>query len=779
MQFSKNLMRWRSAFWMAAAIGVAGCNKDMPAAPGADGPQGGDANLSTGVEVSSRSAKPGESVLVTVVQDAQLREPVIALQGYVRFDPARLEYLGQQVEQGTMVVLNDQQAARGSLRLVSLKLPALQRTAAGFVFRVKSEDYTKDLKFQLEVASTPSAMEITRSEQLELAVAPAGAELRGRRVSTDEWTQMLVGMGYASDAGDRSGMSLAGAGFRFGDVNLSTTINAGDVTYLGNVAVGNITLNDPALNRDGVIAGNVAPANLPGLGEPGDGCRPGVACTAGAETGPGAVNAADIGQIAQEAVGTNVDVVGENIPGRGGATPGLVIIPQAPGDGIYDATDCGVALPCTWTAANTYRLDGIVELGGGIVLNIEAGTRIEGNSAVNPSALYIRRDAQIFANGTALQPIVFTCTAAVKVKGCWAGLAIAGNAPVNLQQAGSPAAPDFARNPGGGGNTRLLEGTTAGTAPTMDFGGNNAADNSGTVRYTRIEYGGFVVGTNNELNGLTLGGVGSGTTLEFIQIHGGLDDGIEFFGGTANARNLVLTGNSDDAFDWSFGWQGSAQFVIVQMDSLDSEKGLEGDNSEGTGATFNESPRTNGPLYNFTLIGTLFPTSTAGTPGNNVNDAVHIRRGNRSELVNSIIAGYPVALDLDDAPTCANAAGDPAIRNTTFIANVVLGNADGSDPACLTGATEADVINAAANANTIVASVTGELVRPFDYAAPDIRPISGSTTATGTVAAPPAGNTFIQATTFRGAVPVAAAVTQSNISWYMGWTRGFQSATAP
>lgn len=779
MQFSKNLIRWRSALLVAAVAGAAACGKDMPAGPAGEGPQGGNPNLSTGIEVSSRDAKPGESVLVSVVQEAQLREPVIALQGYVRYDASRLEYVGQQVAQGTMVIVNDQEADRGSLRLISLKLPSLDRSAAGFVFRVKNADYTRNLKFELEVASTPSAEELTRSDRLEVAVAPAAADLRGRKVTAEEWTAMLVSQGYASDAGDSRVKSLAGAGFRYGDVNLSTSINAGDVTYLGNVAVGNITLNDPALNRDGVIAGNVAPANLPGLGEPGDGCRPGVACTGGVETGPGAINAADIGQIAQEAVGTNVDVVGENIPGRGGATPGLVIIPQAPGDGIYDASDCGVALPCTWTADNVYRLDGIVELGGGIVLNIQAGTRIEGNSAVNPSALYIRRDAQIFATGTALQPIVFTCTAATKAKGCWAGLGIAGNAPVNLQQSGAPAAPDFARNPGGGGNTRILEGTTAGTAPAMDFGGNNPTDNSGTLRYVRIEYAGFIVGTNNELNGLTLGGVGSGTTLEFIQIHAGLDDGIEFFGGTANARNLVLTGNSDDSFDWSFGWQGSAQFVIVQMDSLDSDKGLEGDNSEGTGATFNETPRTNGPLYNFTLIGTLFPSSTSGTASNNVNDAVHIRRGNRSELVNSIIAGFPVALDLDDAATCANAAGDPAIRNTTFIGNVALGNADGSDPACLTGATEADVINAAANANTIVASATGELVRPFDVTAPDIRPISGSTTATGSVAAPPAGNTFIQATTFRGAVPVAAAVTQSNISWYMGWTRGFQSATAP
>ncbi len=778
MQFITGRPRWRSALWLAATVAVAACGKDVPSGPGEDQVPPGSTNFASGIEISSRSAPVGDIIALNVIQQGETPEPVLAMQGFLRFDPAALEYVGQVTDNSTMVVINEQDAARGTIRLLALRLPALQRTAAGFAFRVKSANYAGSLRFQLEAASLRDAREITSAPALELAVAPSLRAPEGRKIPMEEWFKLLERQGMAAENGPRL-MSIIGTGTRFGDVNGNNAVNSTDVGYLASVAVGNTTLHDPTANRDGIIAGNVAPFNLPGLGEPGDGCRPGVVCSGGTETGPGVINSTDVAQIAQEAVGLVVDVVGEIIPGRGAAPPGVVIIPQAPGDGIYDAADCGVAIPCTWTAANTYRLDGIVELGGGIVLTIEAGTRVEGNSAVNPSALYIRRDAQIFANGTALQPIVFTCTAATKVKGCWAGLAVAGNAPVNLQQSGSPAAPDFARNPGGGGNTRLLEGTTAGTAPAMDFGGNNPADNSGTIRYTRIEYGGFVVGTNNELNGLTLGGVGSGTTLEFIQIHGGLDDGIEFFGGTANARNLLLTGNSDDAFDWSFGWQGSAQFVIVQQDSLDSEKGLEGDNSEGTGATFNETPRTNGPLYNFTLVGTLFPSSTSGAPGNNVNDAVHVRRGNRSELANSVIVGFPVAYDLDDAPTCANAAGDPAIRNTTLIANVALGNSDGSDPVCLTGATEGDIINAAANANTVLASVTGELVRPFDYTAPDFRPIAGSTTATGTVAAPPAGNAFIQATTFRGAVPPAALVTQNNMAWYMGWTRGFQSATQP
>jgi hypothetical protein len=594
-------------------------------------------------------------------------------------------------------------------------------------------------------------------------------------MSTADWSAHLVAAGYAAEGGARTGAALTpGAGTKYGDVNLSGTITSGDVTYLGNVSVGNTTLADPATNRDGVLAGNVTPNNggdgtLVGLNDP---CRPGVTCSGGVETGPGDVSGADVGQIAQEAVGIDRPVVGVAIPGRTAAT-NRVIIPQ----GIYTTSDCQPAgtIPCTWTRGNIYQLDGVVQFDGGVNLVIEEGTRIEGNTAINPNALYIRRGATIQAVGSALAPIVFTCTAATKTKGCWGGLAIAGNAPVNLQQTGAAAAPNNTRNPGGGGNTRLLEGPV-----NMDFGGSNAADSSGVLKYVRIEYAGFVVGANNELNGLTLGGVGSKTVIDYVQIHAGLDDGIEFFGGTVKPKHLYLTANSDDSFDWSFGWQGQAQYVIIQQDTLDADKGLEGDNSEGTGATFNESPRTNGPLYNFTMIGAADPLSTngnivGGVP-NNVNDAVHIRRGNWSVLGNSIIASFPTVLDLDDAATCTNAATDPKVINTTLIANSALGNSDGSDPVCSTGSDEPSVLNNAANNNTVVASMTGQLIRPFDVISPDVRPVAGSTTATGSVATVPAG---LDQTTYRGAVPPATAVTQNNISWYMGWTRGWTSATNP
>lgn len=775
MNFLKFLPVSRPAAFLVAALVASGCNTDdglAPENPGTVPPS--TEPLSVGLEASSLTGEAGSRITLAVVAESKARSPLITLQGYVRFDPSRLQYAGQKVEPGAMAMLNASAAARGEIRLVALKLPQLNRQAATLVFEVKAADYARGLSFALEEGSTAEGDQLTSANLLPLSSAAISEPVEARQMAVADWTKHLAAAGYATEpSGKASVMAFTpGAGTRYGDVNLSNTITNGDVTYLGNVTVGNTTLADPATNRDGVLAGNVTPNNggdgiLVGFGDP---CRPGVACTSGAETGPGDITGADLGQIAQEAVGTNRPVVGEVIPGR--ATPSGTINIAA---GVYNAADCGPVVPCTWTRNNVYRLNGIVQFGGGANLVIEEGTRIEGNTTINPNGLYIRRDATIQAIGSALAPIVFSCTG-TKTRGCWGGLAIAGNAPVNLQQAGAPAAPASARNPGGGGNTRILEGPAGGQA--LDFGGNNAGDNSGTLKYVRIEYAGFIVGTNNELNGLTMGGVGSGTTVDYVQVHAGLDDGYELFGGTVNAEHLYLTANSDDSYDWSFGWAGRAQYVIIQQDSLDADKALEGDNSEGTGATFNETPRTDGPLYNFTMVGAADPLSPSGNiiggVPNNVNDAVHIRRGNRSVVGNSIIASFPVVLDLDDAATCSGAASDPKVLNTTLISNSAQGNSDGSDPACQTGATEAAVLSG--NSNTVVASLSGQLVRPFDVMSPDFRPISGSTTATGATATVPAG---LDQTSYRGAVPAAVSVTQNNISWYMGWTRGWSSPTTP
>jgi hypothetical protein len=286
-----------------------------------------------------------------------------------------------------------------------------------------------------------------------------------------------------------------------------------------------------------------------------------------------------------------------------------------------------------------------------------------------------------------------------------------------------------------------------------------------------------VVTQDSELNGLTLGAVGRGTTIEYVQIHGGTDDGLEFFGGEVNVRNIVLTGNDDDGFDVSFGYTGSAQFVIIQNDfgsAAGDSKGIEADGNEpAPGAIL--SVRTAPQLYNFTMIGNLSQSIAS-------NNAIHLRRAVGLRLANSLVAGYPQGLDIDDALTCDPfGTGIPTITNTTFIDIANLGNDDSSDPACVAGASTTEGEEAFINADASNRTRTGlasVLRDATNTNLPDWRMllVGGAPAEAGT-AAPPAGNTFITATTYRGAV--APIITAGDIPWYSGWTRPFQTATTP
>jgi hypothetical protein len=305
------------------------------------------------------------------------------------------------------------------------------------------------------------------------------------------------------------------------------------------------------------------------------------------------------------------------------------------------------------------------------------------------------------------------------------------------------------------------------------------------LSYVRVEYGGFILTGNNELNGLTLGAVGSGTDVDYVQVHAGLDDGIEMFGGTVDLKFLYLTANSDDSYDCSFGYRGRTQFVIIQHDSLDADKGIECDNTE-TAETYNADPRVRAPLWNFTFVGRQSPTGTGGVSGNNSNDAIHVRRGTRPQLQNFLVIGARRVLDIDDAATCdteLNGAG-LLFKNSLLAGNGVGGNTD-SDPTCapyndvtFTGTNlEQLLIDDPANNITTLASFAGLLKAPFDVLLPDFRPIAGSAAATFVGGTPPNDGFFDPTATYAGAVAPANA-SASNIPWYSGWTRGWQSATA-
>ena len=212
----------------------------------------------------------------------------------------------------------------------------------------------------------------------------------------------------------------------------------------------------------------------------------------------------------------------------------------------------------TWTSANYYVLRGAVFVRTGATLNIQAGTRVIGESG-SVGTLIVERGGRLNAIGTREQPIVFTSDQPVgsRARGDWGGIIINGRAPVNIE--------------GGEG---------AGEGDTGVYGGNDPNDNSGTLRYVRVEFAGIEFSPDNELNGIAFQGVGRGGTLRYIQVHMNRDDALEWFGGTADIKHAVASNAADDSFDWTFGWTGRAQFVAVTQRGDDADNGIEADNNE-------------------------------------------------------------------------------------------------------------------------------------------------------------------------------------------------------
>lgn len=234
----------------------------------------------------------------------------------------------------------------------------------------------------------------------------------------------------------------------------------------------------------------------------------------------------------------------------------------------------------TWTANNIYELAGRVIVNEGITVTIEPGTIVKGRTGNGSlaSALIVSRGAKLMAEGTATSPIIFTSIlddiAVGETVGTnlsktdnqkWGGLIILGKAPISAAD---------------GDDVASIEGIPADDAFGL-YGGTDAADNSGSLKYVSVRHGGALIGSGNEINGITLGGVGTGTTLENIEVFANFDDGVEFFGGTVNATNVIVSYQGDDAIDIDQNYSGTIKnFVVVQGGSTD--EGLELDGPEGT-----------------------------------------------------------------------------------------------------------------------------------------------------------------------------------------------------
>lgn len=453
--------------------------------------------------------------------------------------------------------------------------------------------------------------------------------------------------------------------------------------------------------------------------------------------------------------------------------------------GVVEITT-DIAANRTFSADTIYRLKGFIHVLQGATLTINPGTTIQGDFATLGSSLFVLRGARIVARGTAEAPIVFTSSQPVGQRrpGDWGGLIIVGNAPVN--RTGEIEIEGTGTSVGGGSGTNRRVIYSGGTA---------ADDDSGELRYVRVEYAGFAPSLNNELNTLTFAAVGSRTRLSYLQSLAGLDDAFEWFGGTVDADHLVSYESGDDHYDMSEGYSGRLQYLIAFQSTVVPQRdgagqpsadpqGIENDGCSGTGCTngFIASPRTIPVVANFTLVGTG-ATASSGTGG---GIGLMLRRGTGGYYVNGILARWPRGGTAVRDPETYALAGSTAVQDLAqadlAVKNVLLVETPISFEAG-TGRFALDLLgNAIANNTT---ATTASLFTAFPAtvdatttaSAFDWTPPAGSPAATGglatftgrlqtrTTSALASGNGSVTGTAFLGAAQPGGA------KWWANWTR--------
>ena len=285
----------------------------------------------------------------------------------------------------------------------------------------------------------------------------------------------------------------------------------------------------------------------------------------------------------------------------------------------------------TWTADNIYELANKVVVEAGVTLTIAPGTIIKGRTGAGSlaTALLVARGGKLMAEGTVAQPIIFTSiednievgqlsgtNLTQEDKDKWGGLIILGKAPISAEN---------------GDTETQIEGIPAEDSFGL-FGGSDANDNSGILKYVSIRHGGAEIGAGNEINGLTLGGVGAGTTIDYVEVFATLDDGIEFFGGTVNVSNLIISYQGDDGVDIDMNYAGTIENFIVMHGGSDTDEGLEIDGPEGSTYTEGRFTLKNGSVM-----------SLGGVDGGTPADLKSKAQGN---IDNVIFSGYASGDDL-------------------------------------------------------------------------------------------------------------------------------------
>jgi len=417
----------------------------------------------------------------------------------------------------------------------------------------------------------------------------------------------------------------------------------------------------------------------------------------------------------------------------------------------------------TLQAKYTYKLRGLVYVTNGAILTIEPGTKIVGENG-KTGGLIITRSCKIIADGTADKPIVFTSEAASPARGDWAGLVILGQAPTNSSFNGVQG---IGAVEGGINNSDNLG--LYGTPATQ---GQNPADNSGILRYVRIEYAGYAFLPDNEINGLTFGGVGSGTIVDNVQVSYANDDSFEWFGGTVNCKHLISFRTLDDDFDTDNGFSGKVQFGISLRDSavadISKSEAFESDNDANGSALL---PQTSAVFSNMTVMG---PKATLTNTGNSLFVwGAQIRRNSTISLFNSIIMGYPNGLFIDaqkGVPTDNNIPGSLFVQNTIIAGcpQPVLYSIAGNANVPITPNTTATITawyNTPAYGNSILTNCSDvQLTAPFNYSSPDFNPAAGSPALSGAAFTHTKLATGFTSVTYKGACA-------SGDTWWKTWTK--------
>lgn len=415
----------------------------------------------------------------------------------------------------------------------------------------------------------------------------------------------------------------------------------------------------------------------------------------------------------------------------------------------------------TLKADYTYKLRGLVYVTNGAILTIEPGTKIVGEQGRN-GGLIITRSCKIIADGTPDKPIVFTSESPNPTRGDWAGLVILGNAPTNSSFNGVAGIGEIE---GGINNSDGLG--LYGTPSTQN---QNPADNSGILRYVRIEYAGYAFLPDKEINGLTLGGVGNKTIIDYVQVSYANDDSFEWFGGTVNCTHLIAYKGLDDDFDTDNGFSGKVQYAIGFRDSsiadISGSNGFESDNDAG-GSTL--TPQTSAIFCNVTLIG---PKESLSNIGNsNFKRGIHARRNSAISVFNSIIMGWPTGWLVDAS---AGTATDLNLLGSSPKAiygnNIIAGNKTqvsytaNSTPTGWNADSVTNYLNSKSN-TFMVNNSEVQLGAPFKYDnTVDFNPVANSPALSGaSFAYAKLDPAFFMSTSYRGACALGD-------TWWKNWT---------